>query len=105
MTSERHALQVWALLVCAARDRRTYTYGDIAETLGWRKEVDGLRVVGPLNLVAEYCSAHGFPPLHVLVVNAKSGQPGEGFDQYIDIDEQREAVFRFRWFEVEPYTA
>ena len=34
MTKYQRALQIWSMLVCAARDRRTYTYGELASALG-----------------------------------------------------------------------
>ena len=35
MTLEQRSLQIWALLVCAARERRVYTYMGIAQILGF----------------------------------------------------------------------
>ena len=33
-----------------------------------------------LGEIAEWCQAHGWPPINALVVNADSRMPGEGYD-------------------------
>ncbi len=48
------------------------------------------------------CEDNGWPPLTVLVVNLDTGLPGEGLSTLEDVNEDREAVFRFNWFAVEP---
>jgi len=54
-----------------------------------------------LGHVAFYCIRHKLPPLTTLVVNEKTGLPGEGIPVE-DILSQREKVFNCPWFEVVP---
>jgi hypothetical protein len=42
------------------------------------------------------------PPLTVLVVNQETGLPGEGLSTLEEVNEDREAVFDFDWFGLEP---
>ena len=72
MTRYQRALQIWSLLVCGARDRRTYTYGEVADILGMK----GAGVLGQfLAPILCYCDHIHLPPLTTLVVNQKSGLP------------------------------
>jgi hypothetical protein len=59
-------------------DRCVITYGDLCS----QANVPGLeRSVGHfLQEVAEWCAAHGYPPINALAVNADSRMPGEGYD-------------------------
>ena len=49
-----------------------------------------------------FCERNKLPPLTMLVVNANTGKPGEGCRVEGDMDAQREKVFKFDWFSVEP---
>ena len=48
MTKYQRALQIWSMLVCAARDRRTYTYGELASALGMGGAGVMGRFLGPI---------------------------------------------------------
>ena len=97
-TAARRGLQIWVILVGKAASRQTITYGEVSHILGW----DGAGTMGPaLGHVAYFCAANELPPLTQLVVNQKTGKPGEGM-QLEDADAQREAVFGYEWFDVEP---
>ena len=100
MTRFQRVLQVWSLLVCAARDRRIYTYGQIADALG----MPGARrtVASFLGPIMYYCRQKRFPPLTVLVVNQGTGRPGKGLIIDNDVDKERERVFRHNWFKMKP---
>ena len=99
MTRYQRALQIWSLLVCAARDRRTYTYGDLADVLG----MDGAGVMAQfLGPIMYYCREHQLPPLTVLVVNQNTGQPGPGLTTLENLDRDREKVFAHDWFQTKP---
>ena len=59
MTRFQRALQIWSLLVCAARDRRTYTYGQLASALG----MDGAEVMAQfLDPIMCYCGSSNSLP-------------------------------------------
>ncbi len=49
-----------------------------------------------------FCRDHDLPALTVLVVNGTTGRPGEGFVLDDDADVERERVFGFDWFSIEP---
>ena len=50
-----------------------------------------------------YCADRELPPLIVLVVNQESGVPADGFTTLQgDLNEAREAAFRFDWFSLVP---
>ena len=99
MTKYQRALQIWALLVCAARERKTYTYGEVAGILGWK----GAGVMAQfLDPVMRYCEHHDLPPLTTLVVNQATGLPGEGLSTVGDVNADREKVFGYEWFSVAP---
>ena len=98
MTLNQRAMQIWALLVCAARERKTYTYDDVATALGMpgAAHVVG-RFFGPL---WTWCKRMDYPPLTVLVVNQSTGVPGIELGE--DLNIARERVFGFDWFSIEP---
>ena len=99
MRREQRSLQIWSILVCAARDRRTYTYGDLADILGF----GGAGVMGPmLDPIMRLCRDRGLPPLTVLVVNGTTGKPGDGIVLDGQAAAERERVFGYDWFSVEP---
>ena len=92
------ALQIWQILIAAAYNRQILTYGILAKRLGYK----GAGVFGSqLGHVAFYCKQNGLPPLTSLVVNEKTGLPGEGIPAD-DTAARREAVFRFNWFDIVP---
>jgi hypothetical protein len=49
-----------------------------------------------------YCANNELPPLTVLVVNQDTGLPGEGLTTLEELNQDRESVFRFDWFALEP---
>ena len=99
MTRYQRAAQIWSLLVCAARDRKTYTYGRLASALGMR----GAGVMAPLlGPIMYYCLEQQFPPLTVLVVNRDTGLPGSGLKTVENVNLDRETVFAHDWFRDAP---
>jgi hypothetical protein len=99
MTRYQRSSQIWSLLICAARERRIYTYGQIASILSF----GGAGVMSPLlNPIMQLCDGRGYPPLTVLVVNQQTGLPGEGLTTLVEINQDRERVFNFDWFGIEP---
>ena len=60
-------------------------------------------LAGTLGHIAFFCNQNRLPPLTSLVVNEKTGLPGEG----IPVEEapsKREAVFNYPWFGLVPPT-
>ncbi len=99
MTRYQRSSQIWALLICAARERKSYTYGQVGDILGF----GGAGVFAPLlGPIMWFCEEKKFPPLTVLVVKQDTGLPGEGLSTLEDVNKDREAVFNFDWFGIEP---
>ncbi len=103
MKRSQRAMQIWSLLICAARERKSYTYGHLADILG----MNGAGVFSQtLGKIMDYCEDNNYPPLTVLVVNKKTGLHGKGLTtvEYKKENSDRERVFQFDWFQVKPPT-
>jgi len=58
-----------------------------------------------LGPIMRLCKANNWPPLTVLVVNQATGLPSEGLitlENVNNVNEVREAVFKFDWFSIDP---
>ncbi len=99
MNRYQRSLQIWTLLVCAARERKSYTYGEIAEILGMGGAGVMAQFPGP---IMWYCKDNGLPPLTVLVVKQETGLPGEGLCTLNEVNSDREQVFNYDWFALDP---
>ena len=97
--NEHRALQIWQVLIGYAAARRTLTYSQLAEIMGWGNVKPLAR---PLGHIMYWCRANELPALTVLVVNMNSGQPGDGLALDGDTDKEREKVFRYAWFRLFP---
>jgi alkylated DNA nucleotide flippase Atl1 len=99
MTKYERSSQIWGLLICAAKDRKTYKYGDVAKILGF----GGAGVLGQfLGPIMNYCEANDLPPITVLIVNQETGLPSEGLVALEEVNLDREAVFKEDWFSLNP---
>ena len=95
MNRPARAMQVWQILVAAAHERRTLTYGDLADILGF----GGAGVLAQiLGLIMNYCKSNNLPPLTILVVNQNTGLPGEGLTTVANLPQDRESVYRYNWY-------
>ena len=99
MTRYERCMQIWSLLICAANDRKTYTYGDVADILGMKGAGVMAQFLGPIMWM---CEDRKWPPLTVLVVNQSTGLPGEGLTTIENVNTDREKVFNFDWFSLIP---
>ena len=96
------SVKIWVLLVCAAHERRIYTYEGLAKALGMLGRRDPLRMAKLLGPIMHYCNQNELPPLTVLVVNQETGLPGpglkvEGKNDDKDMDWHRVRVFKKNW--------
>ena len=83
------------LIVCGARERRSFTYGEIAETL----KIGGAAVMAKfLGPIMRYYKAKGLPLITVLVVNKITGLSGEGLTTLEEVNFDRDQVFNYDWF-------
>lgn len=95
------ALQTWQILIGKAMNRQTVTYEGLSELI-FEKPAAGV-LAGILGHVAFYCEDSKIPPLTAIVVLKGPGKPGSGF--HVDaarIDEEREKVYQFDWYDVYP---
>ena len=95
------AVQAWQILVGKAMNRQTTTYEDLSRFM-YKKKAQGVldKILGH---IAYYCIDNDLPPLTSIVVGKRRGTPGS--DIPIDlstIDEQREMVYDFDWYNVYP---
>jgi hypothetical protein len=99
MNRSERAMQIWPILVSAAHNRQSLTYGDLADHL----EFDGAGVFAHiLGRIMEYCQKKELPPLTCLVVNQTTGLPGAGLTTVEDLPRDREAVYRANWYAMYP---
>lgn len=94
---EMRAQQIWPILTASAHNRQIITYKKLAKLIG----VGGPGVLGkgPLDRIAYYCIQNDLPPLTSLVVNEKTGLPGNGIPVKKSAT-QREAVYNHSWFNI-----
>lgn len=97
--AEFRALQIWQVLVCSAANRQTITYKLLANNM-WHGKGAGV-LANSLGHIAYYCIQNRLPPLTSLVVNQKTGIPGDGIPVE-NIHSKREKVFAFDWFDLIP---
>lgn len=99
MTRSERAMQVWQILIAAANNRQTLTYGHLAEHL----EFEGAGVFAQiLGCIMNYCAEKDLPPLTCLVVNQTTGLPGQGLTTIANLPRDREAVYNHNWFAMHP---
>lgn len=88
-------MQIWVVLVGAAHNRQTLTYKELGSRLGLRAQ--GV-FAQSLDKIMRYCVRNGLPPLTCLVVNQKTGLPGEGLSAVINLPRDRERVYQVNWY-------
>lgn len=93
---ERRAGRAWPILTALAQSEgRTITYGGLATKIDANR-----RNLSPtLDLILHHCRHEGWPPLAGLVVQAKTGRPGEGFPA--EERSQIPKVYGFDWASID----
>ena len=97
-TPGRH--RPWLALVAQATQRRTTTY----DALGALLLSHPLTLRSDLDPIDDYCNQHGLPPLAVVCVDPKTGEPSRGNVGVFRLDKNRERVFNHDWFALVPPT-
>jgi hypothetical protein len=82
-------------------NRQTLTYKRLANYM-WHGKGAGV-LANSLGHVAYFCILNRLPPLTSLVVNEKTGLPGDGIPIEKSLS-KREKVFAFDWFDIMPPT-
>ena len=83
-THPSRALQAWQILVSSAMNRQTQTYKQLSTHM--------------------FGNQNNLPPLTVIVVNSKTGLPGDEIPVSEDLNALREKVYDFDWFDIYPPT-
>ena len=71
-----------------AAHRRTTTHDALGELL----DSHPLRIRSDLDPIDDYCNQHGLPPLAVVCVDPKTGEPSRGNVDVFRLDKNRERV-------------
>jgi putative restriction endonuclease len=72
---EEYAARTWPILCRCAAEGSVITYGDLGDQIGLHPRQIG-RV---LSVIQDYCLERRMPPLTILIVNKRTGEPGAGF--------------------------
>jgi hypothetical protein len=92
MTNPQRALQLWSLLVLAARSQTVLSYVIVAKMTGLPNEHGE-----PLGHIAFYCMERGLPILPVLDVSQATGNPSAKFYDGMDIAAEQRRCFVHDW--------
>ena len=84
---------IWPLLVFAVHNRRVLTYDLLGRLIG-APATDLGRLLEPIQ---SHCILKGLPPLTSIVVDARTGLPGEGFIAADNVPRAQAETFRFDW--------
>lgn len=93
MTRFDQTARIWPLLVFAAQNRRVLTYEMLGRLIG-ESPSDLGRMLEPIQ---SFCVLEGLPPLTSLVVDARTGLPGEGYIGADDVPQAQAETFLFDW--------
>jgi len=99
MSRSQRAMQIWQILIGAAHNRQTLTYGEVADLLEFKGAGVLAQFLGP---IMNYCNAEHLPPLTCLVVNQEKGLPGSGLSTVGNLPTDREAVYQTNWYALVP---
>ena len=87
---------IWPLLVFAAENRKVLTYDLLGRLIG-APATDLGRFLEPIQ---SHCILKGLPPLTSIVVDARTGVPGEGFIAADNLPQAQAETFLFDWLAV-----
>ena len=96
MDNRRRAIQLWSLLVLAARTHTVLSYGMVARMTGLAQEHPN-----PRGYIAFYCMKNKLPLLSSLEVSEKTGKPTADFYKDVDIEAEHRRCFVYNWLEHE----
>ena len=86
-------------LVARATTRRTCHYGTLSDEIDYGAP----NLMGDqLRRISSFCAAHGRPDITVLLVSHAAGTPSAA--TVANVDQERERVFEFPWFQHLPPT-
>lgn len=92
MDNRRRALQLWSLLVLAARTQTVLSYEMVSKMTGLAYEHPE-----PLGYIAFYCMQRKLPLLSSLEIYKESGNPAADFYKDLDIAAEQRRCFVYDW--------
>jgi len=78
MNSIEQAYRIYELCVANAKSKKTLTYGEVLNSLGYKEDVSGQAIRYGLELILIACASRNLPNLTSIVVNQSTGRPSEG---------------------------
>jgi hypothetical protein len=93
MKIHESASWIWPLLALAARNRQVLTYDLLGRLIG----IPRFGLGKHLEPIQSYCLLRRLPPLTALVVNEKTGLPGDGFIAAQDVPAAQQKCFQYDW--------
>ena len=103
-TQYTRAVQIWQVLVAAARQGRILTYSALSREMGLTESPLPVVGMGALPLIGQYCTANGLPQLTRIVVGQVDGLPSRYAPEEV-LAEDLWRVFDYNWLDVIPPTA
>ena len=95
MNNRQRAIQLWSLLVLAARTQTVLSYPMVAKMTGLNNEHGD-----KLGYILYYCMKNNLPLLSSLDVSQKTGQPSfEEIYKHVDIEAEHRRCFVYDWLE------
>ena len=91
MTIEQRAMQLWSVLVLAARNQQLLGYATLADLTNLPNQMGNF-----LKPVAEYCDRNGVPQITSIVVSQENGIPGEYYPG-LDAAKDQAKSFVYDW--------
>jgi hypothetical protein len=91
----QRAIQFWAVLVLAAKNRRLLSYGMMEKATG----IPRYGQAAILGLIVGYCGSKSFPKLTSILVRETDGIPADGVDDPATVCAKHAEVFAFDWLE------
>jgi hypothetical protein len=91
---------IWSLLVMSADNRQILNYDRLSRLIGV-PESDLGRLLEPIQ---SHCILKRLPPLTSIVVDSRTGMPGEGFIAADNVAQAQAETFIFSWLEHSPPT-
>ncbi len=93
MNQYQRSMQIWSMLVFAAKHHKIVSYENISKLIG----VPTPGVGRFLFLILRYCAQNNLPPLTSIVISHVTGRPGDGFPEDMDIIESQSRTFVYDW--------
>ena len=87
------AVAIWSVLSLSATNRQILTYTLLAQLIGVPRSGLG-RLLEPIQ---SYCILSNLPPLTSIVVEARTGCPGDGFIAASNLPQAQSATFAHDW--------